>query len=147
MLDISGPAEAADLAADALDAEAAELRRIADVVDSRWAYHEPLGFQDAVEACGEAAQWTELGEVPDPGLVYGNDEASIRLPAHVQAAYGEGLAAALFVRFAVCTRIGMPDDDDAGAPARYVFHHLFGFIDREDTPTAAMFEIASWKQP
>jgi hypothetical protein len=137
---LDGPARAAKGEADRLLAEAADIREIARRIDLGYQYWERAGFEDALDAVGDPWRRQPLSESLSPDLVYGHEEADLRLPLDAQSAYRQALQAGLFDRFEVCSAFETEDDHVVGA-----WHYLFGVLDLKSVEPAA-FLIATWRE-
>jgi hypothetical protein len=66
---LEGPAKNAEDEAVRLEAQVADLRQIAARVERGYPYWERNGFEEAVDACGDARSWQPLSERVDDGLI------------------------------------------------------------------------------
>jgi len=112
---LEGSARAAEGEADRLLAEAADIREIARRIDLGYQYWERAGFEDAPDAVGDFWAWQPLSESLSPDLVYGHEEADLRIPLDAQSAYRQALASGLFDRFEVCSAFETEGDHVVGA--------------------------------
>lgn len=137
-VDLAGPIAVARLEQAQLTSQIAGHEQVIVRVTSGYPYFEKDGFESAVGACGEIAQWQILSEIPVAGTVFGNDSADVRLPIHVQDSYAKALASKLFDGFVVCTTF---DDEAVDKTHRYLFGQLMtpSFPDKE-----ALFLVTTW---
>ena len=115
-----------------------ELKRIIERVSAGYPYWERDGFEAGVEAIGEISSWQPLSETPAPGVVFGHDKTTVRLPIDVQYQYKKALESGLFDAFTVCCHV----DPDSLEPATY---YLFGVLQAPIGEAEAVhFLIAQW---
>ncbi len=108
---LEGPAKSAESEAARLEAEVADLREIGTRVTRGYPFWERQGFEEAVDACGNACRWQLLSETVADGFIYGHDTEDVRLPLDVQRAYARSLETGLFDRFEICSTFETEGDD------------------------------------
>jgi len=124
---LPGNAEAAELAAERLDARVADLHQISVRIARGYPYWERFGFEEAVAASGEVASWRK----PSEG----------RLPLPVQKAYTEALDTGLFDGgYEVCATFEPPDAIDE--PVGRVTNYLFALRDGD---SRGFFLVETWE--
>lgn len=110
-LGLEGPAKSAEDQAARLEAEVADLREIAARVERGYPYWERQGFEEAVDACGDAWRWQPLSESVADGMIYSHDTEDVRLSVNVQRVYARALNTGLFDRFEICSTFETEGDD------------------------------------
>jgi len=141
LVGIEGPAGAAAREARQLQVEIANLRQVRDRVEKGYTFFQRFGFETAIDACGEWANWTPLADASVDGVVYGYEDAETRIPLEALVAYRMAMETGLFESFELCAHFATPHDPGDFVAGPFC-HYLFGI---HSSDSNGLFLVADWK--